>query len=324
MTTGLHSTAPERHRDFSHAAVLYASDDGLLEAVVPFVRGGLDAGEPVVLALGREHSELVRSVLPEAESLAVLSRDDYHARPSRAIKTYREMFAGYVAAGASRIRVVGEFSASALLQTWWWWARYESAVNRVYADFPVRALCLYNTRTGPEHVLEDVASTHPQVTAARGRHLANDRYVPLEEFVPARHAGGDPLETREPVVELVDPSPATARHVVLDAADAGRLPAAVNVQSVVMVVSEAVTNAAEHGIRPVRVRLWEGAGRVLLAVRDQGPGPVDPLAGLVPAAHYPRGGVGLWLSHELCEHVTLEWGASGYTYRAFFGDLGGA
>jgi anti-sigma regulatory factor (Ser/Thr protein kinase) len=266
----------------------------------------------------------VRSALPEAESVAVLDGHDCHARTSRAIKTYREMFADYVAGGASRVHVVGEFSAAALQQTWWWWARYESAVNRVYAEFPVRALCLYDTRTGPEHVLEDVASTHPQVSAARGRHVANERYVPLEEFVPARHAGGDPLETAEPVVELVDPSPATARHVVLDAAGAGRLPAAVNVDSVVMVVSEAVTNAAEHGIRPVGVRLWASTGRVLLAVRDQGAGPADPLAGLVPAAHYPKGGVGLWLSHELCEHVTLEWGESGYTYRAFFGDLGAA
>jgi anti-sigma regulatory factor (Ser/Thr protein kinase) len=304
-----------------HEVLLYGSDDELVAAAVPFVRDGLDAGEPVVLATGREHSEALRAALPEAESLVVRGDDGSYARPSRVVKAYREMFADYVAAGAQRIRILGELPGVALGPTWWWWARYESAVNRLYAEFPVWTLCVYGTRTTPEHVLDDVRRTHPYLAAPDGRHRANDRCVPVEEFVPGKPAGGDPLEAHEPLIELVDPAPADARHVVLDAADAGRLPVAVSTDSVVMVLSEAVTNAAQHGLRPVRVRLWAGTERVMVAVSDMGSGPADPLAGLVPAPHYPKGDVGLWLSHELCDHVTFERGAGGYTFRGHFGHV---
>ena len=63
---------------------------------------------------------------------------------------------------------------------------------------------------------------------------------------------------------------------------------------------EAVGNARRHGGPPVTARIWAGSGRILVHVRDTGPGPADPLAGLVPARAWPgqRGG-GLWLIHML-------------------------
>jgi anti-sigma regulatory factor (Ser/Thr protein kinase) len=324
MSTPASTAESDGHAGLRHEAFLYGSDAELQDFVTPLVQEGLDAGQPVALALQPEHNELLRRSMPEAGSLVFLDRAESHARPSRAVKAYRELLSGYVAGGAPRVRIIGEFSRAAFGPTWWWWARYESAVNQVYAGFPAWTLCLYDTRTAPADVLDDVSRTHPHVSTPGAARAVNERYVPPAEFAPGRAVQADPLEAGEPLVELVDPSPVEARHVVLDVAGAGWLPAAVNVESVVLVLNEAVTNAAEHGIGPVRVRLWSGSARVVVTVSDRGPGPADPLAGLVPAPHYPRGGVGLWLSHELCDHVTLDRGEGGYTFRGLFGDLGAA
>jgi len=53
-------------------------------------------------------------------------------------------------------------------------------------------------------------------------------------------------------------------------------------------------------INGVAVRIWAGSGRILVHVHDTGPGPADPLAGLVSVwagPGLPEGG--LWLVHML-------------------------
>jgi hypothetical protein len=321
MTTDPLTGTRDEGRGLRHEAVLYGSDEELLDSVVPFLRDGLAAGEPTLVAWSGERAALLRAAMPEAGGVVFLDGPGSHLRPTSTIKAYREMFASYVAAGASRIRVVGELAGSALGSTWWWWSRYESALNRIYDEFPLWCLCTYDTRTTAEHVLDDVTRTHPRIMAAGTQQRANERYVPVEEFVSGQAVGTDPLEAGPPLIDLIDPEPVDARHLVFDADEAGRLPASVDVDSVVMVLNEAVTNAVQHGVRPVGVRLWAGDERVVVAVTDRGAGPSDPLAGLVPAPHYPKGGVGLWLAHELSDHVTFERGDRGYTFRAAFGHL---
>jgi len=53
-------------------------------------------------------------------------------------------------------------------------------------------------------------------------------------------------------------------------------------------------------INGVAVRIWAGSGRILVHVHDTGPGPADPVAGLVSVwtgPEQPEGG--LWLVHML-------------------------
>lgn len=64
-------------------------------------------------------------------------------------------------------------------------------------------------------------------------------------------------------------------------------------------VSEAVTNATCHGRPPVLLRIWSDRDRIVVTITDQGGGPTDPFAGLLPA-----GGLGLWVTHQLCDQVT--------------------
>ncbi len=307
-------------RGYDHAAVYYGSYDELLAVVVPFVRAGVDAGEPTVVSLTREKSDLVRAALPDASDVEFLVADDLYARPAAAIKSYRELMADYVAAGARGIRIFGEVPRSGLGDTWDWWARYEAAVNHIYDEFPLRSMCGYDTRTTPRHVLDDVARTHPFVRTAGNRHLANDRYVEPPSFLTAPRTMTDhPIQRTPPLVDLTDPTPIVARRAVR-AANRTNL-SADEVEDLLLAVTEIVTNAVRHGRPPVRLRAWSDTGRVVVTVHDRGTGPTDPFAGLLPASNRSTGGFGLWLAHQLCHHVTFAGDDGGFTVRLTMGDI---
>jgi len=310
MRTG----AAAGHTGYFHEAVLYSSTDELLDVVVPFLAGGVAAGEPTVVALGEEHSAAVRAALPAGAEVDYLTGGAMYARPAGAIRAYRRLLADHVAAGAGQIRIVGELPASAFGARWDWWARYESAINHAYDEYPLWSMCAYDAHATPADVLADVARTHPTVAMPGGRHVASHTYVQPTMFLGAPPlAPPDPLEADRPGVELTAPTPATARREVA-AAVGGRLPAT-TVDELLIAVSEAVSNALRHGRPPMRLRAWAGDGRAVVAVSDGGDGPTDPFAGLLPASDRSGGGLGLWLTHQLCDHVTLERTGEGFTIR---------
>jgi anti-sigma regulatory factor (Ser/Thr protein kinase) len=73
----------------------------------------------------------------------------------------------------------------------------------------------------------------------------------------------------------------------------------------------------------VSLRAWAAPGRVVVAVSDAGPGPADPLVGLVaPPPGTRTSGLGLWIAHELCEAVALSVTADGFTVRLVAGAPG--
>jgi len=300
-------------RGYDHAAVHYGGDQELLAVAVPFLEGGLAAGEPTLVSMEPERAELVRDALPPSARVEYLSTSDLYARPAAAIKSYRELLAGFVAGGAAGIRIFGEIPSAAIDTSWDWWARYESAVNHAYGEFPLRSMCAYDTRTTPRHVLDDVARTHPFVATAGGGHHTNTGYVdPLSFLTDPRPMTRLPIEGTAPRAELADPRPSDARRAVLATAPVD-LPAA-EVDDLVLAVSEIVDNALRHGRPPVRVRIWAGAGQMVVSVHDAGPGPADPFAGLLPADRVV-GGRGLWIAHQICSEVTLHRDETGFTAR---------
>ena len=64
------------------------------------------------------------------------------------------------------------------------------------------------------------------------------------------------------------------------------------------------------------MRIWAAPGRILVHVHDTGPGPGDPLAGLVPAWAEPGfPGAELWLIHMLDLDTALIRSRDGFTVR---------
>jgi anti-sigma regulatory factor (Ser/Thr protein kinase) len=317
MRTG----AAAGHEGYYHEAVYHSSDDELLAVLVPFLTGGSDAGEPTVVALGERNAALVRSALPARANVEFLPAGDVYARPAAAIRSYRRMLAGHVAAGAPQIRIIGELPAPAFGATWDWWARYESAINHAYDDFPLWGMCVYDRRTTPAGKLREVARTHPRIARPDGTHPDSEAYVdPVTYLSERRPVPPDPVQSAPPYADLVAPTPALARDVVR-AANRG-IVGEDDLADLVVAVSEAVTNAMVHGRPPVGMRVWTGPDRIVVTITDGGVGPKDPFAGLLPATDRATGGRGLWIVHQSCSYVTGEVSPDGFTLRLTAGDPG--
>ena len=290
---------------YFHEAVCYDSDEHLLGVVVPFLLGGVAAGEPTVVALGERNAALVRAALPAGGPVIYLTGGDMYARPASAIRSYRRLLADHVSAGAAQIRILGELTPRAFGATWDWWARYESAINHAYDEFPLWSMCAYDVGTTPAPVLDDVLRTHPRTALPGGGHRPNRSYQePAVYLGRSRRPVTDPIELSPPRAVLADPTPAEARQAVR--AGVGGSLTDEERDGLVVAVSEMVSNARQHGHGPIRMRLWSAADRVVVAVTDGGRGPADPYAGLLPARRGDGGGLGLWIAHQSCSHVSLD------------------
>jgi anti-sigma regulatory factor (Ser/Thr protein kinase) len=301
------------HAGHFHEAGFYASDTEFRALILPFAEEGIAAGEPVIAGYDDRKNALLRSWLTDPSAVTFLGDNSLYATPARAIAAYRRIIEFHVARGAGQVRITGEVPHPGNGGRFDGWDRYEAAVNTVWEDLPVWGLCLYDTATAPAAVLDVAHRTHPRIVSAPGQRRASDRYQDISVFEGILVAP-DPLEATRPLVELVDRSPAEARHA-LTHIGRGRVADTI-LDDLLIGVTEAVSNALLHGLPPATVRIWASPDRIVIGVHDRGRGPADRLAGLVPA---PRStahpGLGLWLIHQLDIDVALNHADDGFTVR---------
>ena len=255
----------------------------------------------------------MRAALPAGSPVVFLTGDGTPLRPAAAIRWWRALISRQVADGAGQVRVLGEMPPRLFGDGWDPWARYESAINHVFGEFPLWSICAYDTRRAPGRVLADMARTHPRLVSPGDRRAASTAYTDPRSFLREnRPPVPDPLQSRPPDAEIADPNPGDARRAVR-AAGTGLTPEALD--DLVVAVSETVTNALRYGRSPARLRVWGSPSRVVVTVSDTGDGPQDPFAGLVPADDHAAGGRGLWITHQACDDVTAARDATGWTIR---------
>jgi anti-sigma regulatory factor (Ser/Thr protein kinase) len=298
-----------------HEAGFYASDAEFRALIVPFAEEGIAAGEAVIIGYDDRKSALLRSWLSDPSAVEFIGDESLYATPARAIATYRRLFEFHTAMGAGQIRIAGDVPHPGNGRRFEGWDRYEAAVNTVWQDFPVWGRCLYDTTTTPPTVVDVVERTHPRIVSPTGERRESDRYQDALAFEDLPYAP-DPLEGSTPVAELVNRPAADARHALARIAR-GRVRGPI-AQDFLIGVTEAVTNAQDHGRPPATVRIWAAGERVVVTVHDTGNGPADRLAGLVPAPSSTPGrhlGLGLWVMHQLDIDVTLRHTGDGFTVR---------
>jgi anti-sigma regulatory factor (Ser/Thr protein kinase) len=306
----------ETRDQYIYDALLYGSDEELLGDAVPFLRAGLDAGETVTVICTERPAALLRAALGGDPRVRFLSGSEVYGRTPQAILAFRQLLEQEVAAGARRVRVVGQVGFGDHPADWSQGMRYEAIINRALAPYPVWGVCLYDTRRLPAEVVAAAALTHPFLRTA-GSRTVNPRYLDPVEFL-RRFAdrGADPLEATAPTLEVDNLSDLRHLRDQLHAVLAGSALGSETTGEFVFAVSEVATNAVRYGHPPIRVRLWSASRRLLCTVTDHGPGIDDPFAGYVRAHRDPaRGGLGLWLARRLCDHVTLRRTPEGFTVR---------
>ena len=302
---------------FHHDALLYDSPEDLVDAAVPFLLTGLEAGEAAVVAARSETAAILRDAVDGDPRVHVLDRADvYRARTPTAITTFRTLAEQRVSEGVDRVRVVGEVDYGPTERDWLEWQRYESVINAALADWPLWGLCVFDTQRLPDPLLTSALQTHPMVVGRSGRER-NARFAAPAEYLRSLPIPDEPLERTTPRLWAADVEDFIGlRHAV--AAELGTLRAPRDlVEDFLLAVDEMTSNALRHGKPPVSLGLWIGGDRVVCTITDQGPGWDDPFAGYGPAHgdDLSRGGMGLWLARQLCDHVDIWRSAGGAQVR---------
>ncbi len=301
-------------RGFRHEALLYAGDDGFLDATVPWLRDAAGAEEPTLVVVSAAKIARLRAALgADAAKITFADMSDVGANPARIIPAWREFVDEHAAAGR-RLRGIGEpvfpeRGAAELVEC----QRHEALLNVAFAgaeDFWL--LCPYDTQALEPAVVEQAHHSHPALVD-EGATFASATYHGLEAI---QAPFGAPLP--DPPAHADETSFVAETLGALRSLVAGRGTAAglapLKVCDLVLAVNELATNSVRHGGGAGVLRIWEEDPALVCEVADAG-GIADPLAGRERPVSGQSGGHGLWLCNQLCDLVQMRTLAHGSVVR---------
>jgi anti-sigma regulatory factor (Ser/Thr protein kinase) len=295
--------------EFRHDALIYDGPEEFLEGTVPFLRAGLEADEPGLVAVSKNQTALLEGELgADAAGVRFADMETLGRNPGRIIPFWRQFVDEF---GGRPVRGIGEPV----------WPgrehheidecqRHESLLNLAFAGPPSWSLlCPYDGTQLPDAVLECVASSHRHVT---GGDAAEGPAGYLEE---TDCLGGE-FPGRPPVMDSLafgrEGLAQVRRRVENAAALVGLSPERVG--DLVLAASELAANSVVHGGGTGVMRIWRDGERLVVEVEDRGL-IEEPLVGRVRPVAPEQGGLGLWLANQLCDLVQIRSGRHGTTVR---------
>jgi hypothetical protein len=293
---------------------MYSGAQGFLDAVVPFIRDGLERGQPVMVAVIKLRMDPLRVALgADADRVELVDMAELGGNPAKIIPAWRSFVERHSPAGEP-IRGVGEpvwagRRRSEIEESQF----HEALLNLAIApDVPLWLLCPYDVDQLDPEVLDEAHRSHPAI-------VEGDHYRGSTTYGGAYHVGA--MFGRElpppagPVRNLVvtgndghqvaDWVRRWAEASGLSSRRSGRLAAAMR----------AVTQANVN--RPGRsevLQIWQEGAALICQIHDAGH-VQDPLIGRRPVDQDNPRGRALRLANELCDLVQVRSGAGGTTVR---------
>src|SRR4051812_24413825 len=86
------SGAAEGTAGYFHEMALYDSDDAFLAIVEPFLREGVEAGEPTLVTCAEPNSALLRRTLADLAGVTFVPGESRYVSPAATIRSYRNQF----------------------------------------------------------------------------------------------------------------------------------------------------------------------------------------------------------------------------------------
>ena len=302
-------TGHRPHRSYRHEAFLYRDAEDFLDGALPFVRDGVAAGQPVMVAVRKSRSDPLREALgADATDVHFVDMAELGLNPARIIPGWRR-FLDEHCGDAQPVRGIGEPV---------WWDRrpheiteaqlHEALLNlAVDPDTPLWLRCPYEVGTLTGEQLAEAARSHPVLVRTGG------------------YAGSHSYGGRQHVDDLfaadLPRPPAAADGVALPAepADVARLvtrhAAAADLDSErTWALSLAVREVAAATPAGGTLQVWAEPSALICEFRD--PEPLsDPMTGRRrPGAAEPDPR-GLWLANQMCDLVQVRATPDGTTVR---------
>lgn len=298
---------------FVHPALFYADTAEYLAGTVPYIRTGLAAGEPVVVAVPEDNlGHLRRALGSDATRVQLHDMGVAGRNPGRIIPGVLLAFAA--AHPGKRVRIIGEpIWAGRTAAEYPACAQHEALINAAFAGRNATILCPYDTSRLDPRWLDDAYRTHPTVQTSDGTR-ESPHYA-------------DPVAVAAAFNEPLPPPPACAETAVIDfftlhhirrfvsaqAAAAGLT--AERIADLVIAVNELASNTVEHTNAAGTLAIWLDDDHLICQVADTGH-LSDPLTGRIPVPpQLATGGRGLLLVNHLCDLVRMHTRPTGTTVR---------
>ncbi|POX48585.1 anti-sigma regulatory factor [Streptomyces sp. Ru71] len=300
---------------FVHPALFYRDPEEYVVGTVSFVRAGLDAGEPVAVAVPGDNLRLIREELGEdAGRVRLLDMREAGRNPGRIIPGVLRAFADAQPAGR-RVRIIGEpIWAGRSATEYPACVQHEALINAAFEGREVTILCPYDVVRLPERVVADAYATHPTVIPS-GATVERDSHAYAPAEVVARYNEPLPPAPDVPSHDFDRATLSGARHHAVG--EGARLGLeGVRLDDLALVAAELTTNSVVHGGGRGTLRVWAEDGHVVCEVRDAGR-LADPLAGRRPVPRDQRGGRGLLLVNLVSDLVRTHTGGNGTTIRSY-------
>lgn len=296
----------------THSSLFYDSPRQYAAEAGGFLREGLEQGHRALVMAPLARVDQLRSTLGRDADEVTFVEDTVAYAPQW--NAYRVILDFAAEAPGVRSTVVAEQTLAARIPAELVdYRRLEAAVNLVFAQHDVDLLCPYDAGSLPAHLLEIGLHSH-EALRADGGWSPNARFgdptgllAGLATVVPA-----PPGATSLVVASGADVSSAR-RLVRVLGAEAGLDPEVVD--DVALATTEVLANALLHGQPPALLHVYDDADTWVCHVQDGGPGPMDPLMGLLPPAEPSDHGYGLWLARQLCTAVDVGSDRSGTHVR---------
>jgi anti-sigma regulatory factor (Ser/Thr protein kinase) len=304
--TGLafRSTVEDPAASFRHEALLYTGAEQFVAGTESFVRGALDAGEPILVAVIEPRASMLRDALgADAEHVQFLDMENVGRNPARIIPAWQEWVDRHAPGGRS-FRGIGEpiwagRSPAEIVEC----QQHEQLLNTAFDEGPGWwLLCPYDLGSLPESVIERAHHTHPSLVAEDVRSGSASYPHP---GLSASAMFSEPLAEPSGAVRVLPfdrTQLAEVRQLVADFGEPVLGPG--GVKQLVLVVNELMTNSIVHGGGTGVLRLWRESTAVVCETRDAGL--IDqPLIGRRRPAGSARGGAGLWIANQLCDLLQI-------------------
>jgi anti-sigma regulatory factor (Ser/Thr protein kinase) len=295
-------------RVFRHQALIYEGGDEYLAGTMPFLREGLAAGEPILIAVGeRQGQQIAQELGPDAERVLFVDTHRVGRNPALAIPVWRDFVADH---HGRPVRGVGEpawaaDSPAALEEC----HRHECLLNHAFRSAAWSLLCPYDAGSVGDETLERVARSH-ELISRQGR---TERSARFEAELDCLAGELPPPQSRPDVLVFGLAELGEVRRRVATAAErAGLDPRAV--ADLVTAASELAANSVMHGGGGGALRLWCEGDELLVEVEDDGR-IEEPLVGRLRPVISQEGGRGLWLANQLCDLVQIRSDARGTRVR---------
>jgi anti-sigma regulatory factor (Ser/Thr protein kinase) len=303
---------------FVHPALFYRGEQEYLAGTVPFIRAGLDAGEPVAVAVPRRQLELLRGALgSDADRVLMLDMQVAGRNPGRIIPGVLRAFAD-AHQDAKRVWIIGEpIWAGRSSVEYPACVQHEALINLAFTGRHVSILCPYAADELDPVVLADAEATHPVLVTA-GREEVSDVYAP-EQIVRNYN---QPLPCPQPssgavnVLDFGADNLPQVRELAADQARSAGL-AKDRIEDLELVVCELSANSVLHGGGSGTIKVWVEAGQFVCEISDAGH-ISDPLAGRRPVGMSDKGGRGLLLSNHVSDLLRRHTTGSGTVTRTYF------